>query len=305
MNKSFSLTIGAVALAFSHVHANIGSSTDGPINATSTWLGSNRWDQNTSYRVRHTVTATTGDTIEFIDPSSSGNLVFLGDLDNSTGTLSMDGGTVDINGKLRVGANTTGTGVVSLTGGTLSITNDLEIARVNDGATGTVTVAGGTLNVTGNILVGSSNLASENASFFYSGGSINTTGQFQLQDGTLFFTYGAGPIIANQRTGAASGLGALIDLDLGDDYSHNVASSFRFIESEGNSGVFSLNTDSGAISMNDGNTATISGFDFQVDRVDGTGGYLGLTAIPEPGQFSLFIGATVLLMTCFASRKRR
>ena len=265
-----------------------------PINSEASW-GNNPLTDNTNYRMGSTSGITTG-TVSSADNftlmGAPGNLLLAGDIANARAVIKVDGGTMQLAGGLRLGAHSSGEGHLRMSGGNLSIVSALEVARYNDGAHGSVEIDGGTLNVQGNLLLGNASLAGEDASFTVAGGNVNVGGQFQLQDGQLNFKLGSNAIQCNQRTGGDGIIALLFDAG----YSHLGGTTNLIISSEAQSGVFTLSTDFGDVLMNNGAEVTVNGYEFEVLRMDGAGGALGVIAIPEPATLGFLITSGLGLM---------
>ena len=82
----------------------------------------------------------------------SGEL-FIGDSLNSTGTFSLESGTMTVNNKIYVG-NNRGTGTLTMSGGTLTKTGGDQTFVGRDSGTGTLTQSGGTLTLNHDFYVG-------------------------------------------------------------------------------------------------------------------------------------------------------
>ncbi|MES2569801.1 MAG: hypothetical protein V4710_07055, partial [Verrucomicrobiota bacterium] len=80
-----------------------------------------------------------------------GNELHVG-ANGGNGTLTMDAGTLNGNGEVFVGRNANSTGVMSISGGTIKINNILNVGR--DGGAGLVNMAGGSMAVEREVRIG-------------------------------------------------------------------------------------------------------------------------------------------------------
>lgn len=235
------------------------------INDVANWGGAPSLTENTGYRIASaagtTGTVVSADNITLM--STTANVLHLGDIAGYTGALKMDGGTLNVAGKLRAGAIGTGTGIVTVADGTLNVGSDMEVARYHAGAVAIITVSGGALDVANNILIGNTAISGEAAVFNYTGGSVSAGGQFQVSDGHVSIQLGVTPITCSQRTGGATGL-ARLSVILPDGYSHVVGTTNVLISSASSSGLFTLVADGQEMAMVNGQTVSVDGYDFVV-----------------------------------------
>lgn len=274
-----------------------------PISDTASW-GENPLTDNTNYRLGSTggTTGTVSAPDNFTLMSTTSNILLVADIPDSIGVIDMDGGTFNLAGSMRLGNISSGSATLNLSGGNLTIGKDLQVARFQSGVTGIVNMSGGALQVNGAILVGNVANTGETAEFNYTGGTVNMTGEFQLQ-GNLNFTMGLDPIVADHRVGDQG----VISLTFPGGYSHTAGLTQWFIQSETAFQTILLATDSGLVGITPdatGTSVTVNGYDFNLLWTDGAGGGIGVTAVPEPSTYAMLLGLSAFVV-CFLRRKTR
>ncbi len=108
-----------------------------------------------------------------------------------TGTMNLSGGSVNIGGEFRVGANAGSSGELNLSGGTLTVNNQMSVGYNGNG---TALQTGGTLSAGARLHVGHG--AGSTASYEMSDGQINLTGNHLIAgvSGNGTFTQNGGTV---------------------------------------------------------------------------------------------------------------
>lgn len=302
MNNNLPVTVGGYRFRVVNTASELSLVADGttgdfgmnsgPINDYTSWGGPLTADTN--YRLRGTGTVSSDDDFTLTYAGNLGNVLLVGDQAGNDAKVNMDGGNFTIAGNLRLGANSTASGTLNLSNGTLNVQAQLQVARFNAGTSGTVNMSGGTLDVGTHILIGSDNISGETAVFNYTGGSISAGQQFQMLDGQLNFTLGLDPITCQQWTGTTND-SALIAIQFPGGYIHEAVTNV-LISSATNAPDthFTLVTDSGSQAMVDGDTVTISGYDFEV-MVSAT--EIALASLTQPPSVGFSFDGTNLVVS--------
>ena len=227
----------------------------------------------------------------------------------STGTLNMSGGILDVWGtdkSLYIGSAANGVGTINLSGGVLTPSGSGKV-YVGDSGSGTINQTGGKLALKTNMIL--NNNATGSGTYTISGGEIDTTiGRWALlKDGALFEVDGSGASsIELSRLDAAVGSVFRINLDAGGSTlvkasradagsGVDIYGTLELDTIAGFDGVYGDTYDlfwaqTGNMDTNSMTFANLSGStDFDLSIVNGVDGgdVLRATVIPEPATLGL------------------
>ena len=215
--------------------------------------------------------------------------LFIGDSLNSTGTFSLESGTMTVNNKIFIG-NNRGVGMLTMSGGTLTKTAGDDTSVGRDNGTGTLTQSGGTIALNHNLYVGQG--GGGNGTLNLSGSAVlNTgrdfvigresgTGALNMTGGTITKTGDEKMIVGhNNGTGTVVHSGGTINVNQNELYIGNENTNARGTYTLSGTGALTVSNEvvvgresgTGILNVNGGTITTSGNGNMYIGRRNGTG----------------------------------
>jgi hypothetical protein len=251
-----------------------------------------------------TVDSTTG-TVDLGNPSGTFMLV-IGTSFNA-GSVSVSGGTLQGDKRVRIANNATGD--LIMTGGTLSVTSLLEIGNTTRTEQGIFDISDGSATFTAGLTFNNGN-----GRFNYSGGTVELGGIDLASSGNSSSIFSLSEIGGSGYNGITvnGDIDAdllTLDLSMAGSVLSGLSAGDRFTLFDYSGAVNSNFSSDGTIAgeISDGDTLSIDGTDFTYDTDTDLGGgdlAVTITAIPEPGASSAILGLAIGSMLLLTRRRR-